>query len=203
MSTSPQKSVMLRERRRKLRSSVDTPSLGPRNAEKSSTLLAAREFSEPLALDMATAMMEASSNPAKAGGHFAQQEQREDAIGALPGREQRSVLRKNIQQDSDQQKYCELEKNDHAAGEKRAAAVALISRRQQALHDGLVGAMAGHGEKRAADQSRPEGVLGGEIERKIENLQFVSVHRRDLHDFIPAAGDAMQQHKKCAALPAR
>src|SRR5271166_3134440 len=40
----------------------------PRNAAKSITLLAAREFSEPLAFDMATARMAASSNPASPVG---------------------------------------------------------------------------------------------------------------------------------------
>ena len=36
------------------------------------------------------------------------------------------------------------------------AAVALISRRQKALHDGLIRTMTGHGEKRATDQTGPE-----------------------------------------------
>ena len=60
----PQKNVMRRERRRKPRSFVGLL----RRAEKSKTLLAAREFSEPLALDMATAMMEASNSPARPVG---------------------------------------------------------------------------------------------------------------------------------------
>src|SRR6202022_3222890 len=58
MSTTPHNSVMRRDSRRKLASFAGRR-LPKRSAEKSRTLLAAREFSEPLALDIATAMMEA------------------------------------------------------------------------------------------------------------------------------------------------
>src|SRR6266851_7573471 len=51
----PQNNVIQRERRRK-RSGWPPPGIdGPRNSRKSTTLDAARELSEPLALDMATA----------------------------------------------------------------------------------------------------------------------------------------------------
>src|ERR1700722_4756193 len=56
ISTSPQNNVMRRDNRRKPTSFLDS-CLPERSAEKSRTLLAASEFSEPLALDIATAMM--------------------------------------------------------------------------------------------------------------------------------------------------
>ncbi len=58
-------------------------------------------------------------------------------------------------------------------------------------------AMAGHGEKRAADQSGPECIFGGKIPGKIENLQFVARHGGYLRHFAPAARDAVQQNEKC------
>src|SRR3984957_20961546 len=67
ISTSPQNNVMRRDSRRKP-SSFAGLRLPERSAAKSRTLLAAREFSEPLALDMGTAMMDASNNPARPVG---------------------------------------------------------------------------------------------------------------------------------------
>src|SRR5712671_4581727 len=64
IKTNPQVRVMRRDNFKKLLESSDFP----HSREKSRTLEAAREFSEPLALDMATAMMEASSRPASPGG---------------------------------------------------------------------------------------------------------------------------------------
>ena len=65
MRTSPQSSVMRRERRR----TEWAPSSSLlQSAGKSRTLEAASEFSEPLALDMATARMAASSRPASPTG---------------------------------------------------------------------------------------------------------------------------------------
>src|SRR6266849_800265 len=64
MSTRPQRRVMRRERRRNRAGS----GLRPRKREKSRTLEAASEFNEPLALDMATATIEASIRPASPTG---------------------------------------------------------------------------------------------------------------------------------------
>src|SRR6202158_5414590 len=64
IKTKPQARVMRRDSFKKLLESGDFP----HSREKSRTLEAAREFSEPLALDIATAMMEASNRPASPGG---------------------------------------------------------------------------------------------------------------------------------------
>src|SRR6266436_1155314 len=69
-------------------------------------------------------------------------------------------------------------------------------RTMQALHDGLIGAMAGHGEKRTADQAGPECVLGREVPGKVEDLQFVASRSGRLRDFCPAARNAVQQHEE-------
>ena len=87
-----------------------------------------------------------------------------------------------------------MDKDDDAAGEESAAAVVLVAGGEQALDDGLVGAVAGHGEECAADEAGPEGVFGCEVERKIENLQFVTGRCGDLGDFGPAAGDAVEEN---------
>ena len=106
------------------------------------------------------------------------------------------MLREYKKQDANQQEYGELDEDDAAAGEKRGAAVALVPGSEQALHDGLIGAMAGHGEKRAADQARPECVLGREVPGKIEDLQLVARDSGSLRDFRPAARNAVQQHEE-------
>src|SRR5712692_74117 len=64
INTNPHTSVMRREIRKKPAASVAFP----HNREKSSTLDAASEFSAPLALDIATAITEASSKPASPAG---------------------------------------------------------------------------------------------------------------------------------------
>src|SRR6266704_5950986 len=111
------------------------------------------------------------------------------------------MLREHIKEHANQQKHCELDKHDGAAGEQGAAAVSLASRRQQSLDDDLVGAVGGHGEKGAADESGPEGIFGGEIPGKIEWLEFVTGRGCYLDHFAPAAGNAVQQNEKrhCAS----
>src|SRR5260370_38947693 len=64
INTTPHTSVIRRDSCKNFAGSCRCPAA----AEKSNMLDAAREFSEPLAFDMATAMIEASSNPAKPGG---------------------------------------------------------------------------------------------------------------------------------------
>lgn len=100
-------------------------------------------------------------NAGKASGHFANEEKRQDAIGAIAGGEQGSVLRKDEEKDSYGQEHEELEQDDETAGEDGAAAVALRARGEEALDNGLVGAVSGHGEKGAADDAGPNGVIGG------------------------------------------
>jgi len=75
--------------------------------------------------------------------------------------------------------------------------------RQQPLDDNLVRAVAGHGEKSAADESGPEGIFCGEIPGKIEKLQLVSGRGCDLHLLRSAAGNAVQQDENVTALPVR
>src|SRR5208337_1893735 len=64
INTAPHTSVILRENFKKLPGSAECP----RSAAKSMTLEAASEFSEPLALDIATARIDASSSPASPVG---------------------------------------------------------------------------------------------------------------------------------------
>ena len=133
----------------------------------------------------------------KSYGHFAHEKKREDAVGALAGRQQRGVLREHIEEHTNQQKHGELNKHDNPAGEQGAAAVALTFRGEETLHDDLVRAVGGHGEKSAADESGPESVFGVEIPGKIEKLEFVTGAGCHLRDFGPSAGDTVQQNKKC------
>ena len=114
------------------------------------------------------------------------------------------MLRENKQQDADQKKKRELKEDDKAAGQERSAAVPLIFRGQQALHDRLVRPVARHGQKRAADDARPEGIFRRQIPTEIQKPQFVSVSSGNLHNFVPPAGNAMQQAvPKVTRLPAR
>src|SRR5882762_10193314 len=66
--TTPQTRVIHRERRRKPAESLPPGIEPPRNSLKSTTLDAARELSEPLALDIATAKIEATTKPRKPEG---------------------------------------------------------------------------------------------------------------------------------------
>ena len=59
----------------------------------------------------------------KASRHLLRQKNGQNPIGGFAGSKQRNVLRKNKKQDSDQEKYSELEQNDEAAGDDGAAAV--------------------------------------------------------------------------------
>ncbi len=130
----------------------------------------------------------------EAGGHFAHEEERKDAIGAFTGGEKRRVLRENKEQNADEKENRELNEDDDAAGEKSAAAVAFVARGEKALDDGLIGSVAGHGEESATDEAGPKCVFRGEVEREIEELQFVAGGSGDLRDFGPAARNAMEQY---------
>ena len=153
---------------------------------------AASEFSEPLALDIATAMIDASSNPASPTGisrtRYSGKIRSTRSPGASSG-----VLREHEEQDSDQQKHGELHDHDYAAGHQCASGVALIPRGQQSLHDGLVGAVTCHRQECAADDAGPKRIFRRPMKRKIEYLQFVAGGGRDLRHFSPSAGNAMQQ----------
>ena len=110
------------------------------------------------------------------------------------------MLREDVEQDADQKKNCELDQDDHAAGEESAAAVFFVAGGEEPLHDGLVSAVAGHGQEGAADQTGPERVFGGEVEGEIENLKFVAGGCGDLCDFVPAAGNSVEEEpESCGA----
>src|ERR1700757_4241042 len=106
------------------------------------------------------------------------------------------MLREDIEQHTNEQKDRELKKNNHPADQKREAAIALVSRGEQSLHDGLIRTMTRHHDERSADQTRPERVLRRQAKGKIENLQFVSGAGRNLRDFAPSSRDAMEQDHK-------
>src|SRR5207249_12301984 len=95
---------------------------------------------------------------------------------------------------ANQQKHGELDKHDAAAGEQGAAAVAFALRSEEALHDDLVGAVGGHGEKGAADESGPEGIFGGEFPGKTEKVEFVTGCGRYMGYFDRPAGDEVNQN---------
>jgi len=103
------------------------------------------------------------------------------------------MLSKNKEEDADEQENRELKKNDKAAGEQRASAILLVFGGQQPLHDGLIRAVTGHGQESSANHAGPARVFGREIPAEIEDLQLVSMRRRDLHDFVPSAGNAVEQ----------
>ncbi len=105
-------------------------------------------------------------------------------------------MRENEEQDTDHEKHGELEKNDEAAGENGAAAVRLRASGEQALHDGLVCAVSGHGEKSAANQAGPEGVVRRKIPMEIQELEFVAIDGRDVCNFRPAARNFVEQKTK-------
>jgi len=140
-------------------------------------------------------MIEARSKPASRVASRAR-EKRKDAIGALAGAS-KACAGKDEKQHADQQKHSELDKYDDAAGQKRAPAIAFAARGEQALHNRLIGSVAGHGQECAADQAGPKRVLGGPTERKIEHLQFVAGGGSYLRDFAPSAWNAVQEDKQC------
>src|SRR5229473_6695543 len=110
------------------------------------------------------------------------------------------MLREDIKEHTNQQKHGELDKHDGAAGKQGAATVALALRCEEALHDDLVRAVGGHGEKGAADESGPEGIFRREIPGKIEYLEFVTGRSCDVRHFAPAAGNPVEQNEKsCSA----
>jgi len=129
-------------------------------------------------------------------GHFADEEEREDAVCALAGSEERGVLSEGEEKHTDQEEDGELDQDDDAAGEEGAAAVAFVACGEKALDDNLIGAVGGHGEKGAADEPGPEGVPGGPVEGEIEELEFVSGGGCNLGDFAPSAGNAVQQYEE-------
>ena len=129
---------------------------------------------------MATARIDARRRPTKPVGISRTRKRGKTRSVRSPGAEQWRVLRKYEKQRADEKEYGELEKDDEAAGENGAAAVGLIARGEEALNDGLVCAVCGHGEKGAADHTGPKGIGGGEAPRKIEKLQFVAVETQRL-----------------------
>jgi len=112
------------------------------------------------------------------------------------------VLREDVKADADEKKNGELKQNDYAAGQQSAAAVFFIFCGEKALDDGLIGAVAGHGEECAADEAGPERIFCREVPGKIEDLQFVACGCGDLRNFGPSAGEMRwKRTQKVTALP--
>ncbi len=135
-------------------------------------------------------------NSGEAGGHFADEEGGQDGVGALTGCEQRSVLRKDEEKHADEKKKRELKKYDKAGRNECSAAVAFIFCGEKTLDDSLVGAVACHGKKSAADEAGPERVFGGKGKGEIEELKFVAGNGGDLGDFGPTAGNAVEKKEE-------
>ena len=89
-----------------------------------------------------------------------------------------------------------MDKHDGAAGEQGTGAVSLALRREEPLHDDLVRAVGGHGEKRAADEPGPEGIFGGKIPGEVEKLQFVSGRCSHMCYLLPPARNAAQHNEE-------
>ena len=106
------------------------------------------------------------------------------------------MLRENVQQNANQQKNRKLQQHNHAASQKRPPAVLLIPRRQQSLHDGLIGPMTRHRKERASNHPGPKRIFCRPMKRKIEHLQLVPRSRGDLRHLTPASRNPVQQNPK-------
>ena len=71
----------------------------------------------------------------------------------------------------------------------------LVSRSQQALHNQLIGSMAGQGKESPADQSRPERVGPPEVGGEVEDPQLACVLRQIMNR-RPASGNEMQNREQ-------
>ncbi len=76
------------------------------------------------------------------------------------------------------QEESKLKENRHAAGEQRRHRLLLAPRRQQSLHDELIGAMTRRYEKRSSDHACPESVRVPETQREVEYLQLARARGR-------------------------
>ncbi len=108
----------------------------------------------------------------------------------------REMLRVYEKHYAQYQKQRELRKDDYAAREQRGFAVAFVARGQKPLHHGLIGAVAGHGQERSAEQAGPEGVLFVRLNDEIEDGKFSACRRSRLRHRGPTAGNFVQQQEE-------
>src|SRR5262249_50477118 len=101
---------------------------------------------------------QSDQNSGRPRRHVTNEECRQNCAEPQARCQKRRMLRENEKQNSNEKKQTELEEDKKAGCNERSAAVALVSCRKQALHDRLVGAVAGHGEKCSADEAGPERV---------------------------------------------
>src|SRR5947209_7209694 len=79
------------------------------------------------------------------------------------GQYQTALSPQHVETDPDQEKERELQENYKAAGNERNSGLPQRSTAQIALDHHLIGPVTGHGEKSAADESRPEGEIAGQV----------------------------------------
>src|SRR5690348_14244263 len=102
-------------------------------------------------------------------GHLRHYEFREEPVGIMLRQRKWNVLAVGVEHHADYKKQRELEEDNYAAGKQSFFAVALGTRREQPLHHGLIGSVAGHGEKCSANYARPKCVGLREAEMKIKD----------------------------------
>ena len=95
------------------------------------------------------------------------------------GPRQRHVLVIREQHHADQQEQRELREHDEAAQDQPGCAARLRSRRQQPLHEVLIGAVRGQGQRDAADEAGPEACRpSSDPNDKSKTRELAGRHRR-------------------------
>ena len=102
---------------------------------------------------------------------------------------QRRLLVVDEQHHADQQEHDELREDDEAAQHQAARGFARAARREQALHQKLIGAVRRQRQRDAAEQAGPERVGPAEVERQVEDSELAG-GAPDVDDCRPAAGNA-------------
>src|SRR5439155_21593235 len=120
----------------------------------------------------------------------------EDAVHAAERRGGRKVPVEGEQHHPDHQEQSQLKQDEKTARKQGRLALSLVASRQQALHDQLVGAVAGAGEERAAHESRPEKIRIVPVEVKVEKRELVARALSQPGNFPPAAGDGLDRQNE-------
>src|SRR6478609_3562055 len=107
--------------------------------------------------------------------HLADDERRENSVGASESCRRHVIERK--QHDSNNQKQSKLKENRRTARQQRSNRLPLVPGRQEALHNQLISSVTGRGQKRSADQSCPKCVRFPEVRREVEHLQLARISR--------------------------
>src|SRR5882757_872338 len=101
----------------------------------------------------------------------------------------------SVENYSKHEKQRELKKNNCAAGEQCDLAFPFRFRGEQSLDDGLISAVAGHGEKSTTDYARPKCIGFGGIYQAEGEIEYGKFIRGSgcLHSGVPSAGDPVEQ----------